>query len=198
MGKKGKRLREFEKKNREFSVRESGKRVRTSSARNDGVVEFESRKKNSPENEKKTKKTVINVKRFAISAVILIFVVSVGFSSVKLLKLKGEKDSLTEKQESLDQIREELTAELEYIDSEEYIEQQARKNLRLIKKNEILFILSEDDKTRPTNDGKDEQDKAGKIEEAEKPESPDNDEETGGDASVSGKKEGTRDGQAEN
>ena len=46
-----------------------------------------------------------------------------------------------ERQAELSQLKEELTAELEHVDSAEYIEQQARKTLRLIKKNEILFVL---------------------------------------------------------
>ena len=70
-----------------------------------------------------------------------------------------------QKQAELNLIKEELTAELEHIDSAEYIEQQARKNLRLIKKNEILFVLPEDDsENTKDSDSGEEQTKDGQAE----------------------------------
>lgn len=150
MSKKGKRLREFEKKNRTFSVRETKPKDSVSQSNADEVFDIrrgdgDSSGKN--ENSKK-KKTVINVRRLALSSLVLVFVVSVSISAFKLLNLKSERDRLTERQTELEEIKEELNAELEHIDSAEYIEQQARKNLRLIKKNEILFILSDSDKNK--------------------------------------------------
>ncbi len=142
MSKKGKRLREFEKKNRAFTVREARAKDYSSGESSGALFDIERRDKDSSEKKNnKKKKKVINVKRLTTSAVLLIFVVSVGFSAFKLFKLKCEKDSLMERQAELSQLKEELTAELEHVDSAEYIEQQARKTLRLIKKNEILFVL---------------------------------------------------------
>lgn len=173
MGKKGKRLREFEKKNKEFSVRES-KQKDISSRVNEGEIfelDLKGRTSSGAKKNKNNKKTVINTKRLVASAVILIFIVSIGVSAIKLINLKSERDGLLQRQAELTQLKEELTTELEHIDSAEYIEQQARKNLRLIKKNELLFVLSDDET---------EQDE---IEQAEKTEA---------------KEEQTEDGQAEN
>lgn len=178
MGKKGKRLREFEKKNKEFSVRES-KQKDIPSEVNEGEIfelDLKGRTSSGAKKNKNNKKTVINTKRLVASAVILIFIVSIGVSAIKLINLKSERDGLLQRQAELTQLKEELTTELEHIDSAEYIEQQARKNLRLIKKNELLFILS-DDETQQDETKQDE------TEQAEKTET---------------KEEQTEDGQAEN
>ena len=156
MSKKGKRLREFEKKNRAFSVRKTKQKEYAPQENTGEVFDIERRSRSSSEKKeiKKKKKTVINIRRLAVSAVAFIFVVSVGFSAFKLLSLKSERDRLMERQAELNQLKEELTAELEHVDSAEYIEQQARKNLRLIKKNEILFILSDSEKDKASDDAK--------------------------------------------
>jgi len=156
MSKKGKRLREFEKKNRAFNVRESKPKERTDIRREEEmgeVLDINRRIKNSSETKdnKKKKKTVINTRKLVASIVIVVFIFSIGMSAIKLIKLKNEKDELAERQAELKELKEELTTELEHIDSAEYIEQQARKTLRLVKKNEILFILSEGDKYKAEN-----------------------------------------------
>lgn len=134
MSKKGKRLREFEKNNKTFRVRESRKKDAASGS--DPELKRE--------NTRKKKRTVINTRRLATTAVALLFVVLVGASAFKLISLTIEKNNLQQRQEELNLEKEELSAELEHVDSAEYIEQQARESLRLIKKNEILFILSEE------------------------------------------------------
>lgn len=93
------------------------------------------------------------MRRLVASTVILIFVVSIGVSAVKLIQLKNEKDKLLDRQAELMLLKEDLTAELDHVDSPEYIEQQARKNLRLIKENEILFILPEKPNKDDSKDG---------------------------------------------
>ena len=132
MSKKGKRLREFEKNNRQFSIRQTKKKETFEEVKTD-------------ERKKKKKKIVINIRRLAGSMIICIFIMSVGVSAIKLIQLDRERDELLEKQANLKELKEELTAELEHIDSAQYIEQQARKNLRLIKENEILFILPDEE-----------------------------------------------------
>ena len=133
MSKKGKRLREFEKNNKTFSVRESRKKAAAPGSDSEPARE----------NIKKRKRIVINARSLAATVVVLLFVVLVGASAFKLIKLTIEKNDLEQRQEELNLEKEELSAELEHVDSAEYIEQQVRESLRLIKKNEILFILSE-------------------------------------------------------
>lgn len=138
MSKKGKRLREFEKKNKTFNIREAKPKESVPA---------------QTEPKKTKKKTVLHMRRLVASTVILIFVVSIGVSAVKLIQLKNEKDKLLDRQAELMLLKEDLTAELDHVDSPEYIEQQARKNLRLIKENEILFILPEKPNKDDSKDG---------------------------------------------
>lgn len=148
MIKKGKRLREFEKNNREFSFRkERERRVRSADEKAPEVKFTEAR-----EQRKKKKKVVLNVKRFMMSAIIVVFVVSVGVSGFKYFALQKEYNQLKQRQEELQNLKKTLTAELDYVDSKEYIEQQARKSLKLVKDNEILFLLPEDDKSDKDED----------------------------------------------
>ena len=133
MNKKGKRLRNFEKNNREFTVRQQKeKKIREVPE----VVEIRK--------PKKKKRITINVRRFAGFMIVCVFIMSIGVSVINLFKLEAEKEDLEKQQANLKEVKEKLMAELEYIDSSEYIEQQARKNLRLIKENEILFVLPEE------------------------------------------------------
>ena len=152
MSKKGKRLREFENRNKDFSVRESKKKEIHLEEVRDNLEEYQRRQENSSDN-KGAKKRKINISRLVASTVIIIFIVSVGVSTIKLLQLKGERDKLAEKNAELEKTKEDLTAELEHIDSAEYIEQQARKTLRLIKENEILFILPSELDKETVKDG---------------------------------------------
>ena len=66
--------------------------------------------------------------------------------SVKnIFDLKAKEDVLLDKQAELKNLKEELTMELENVNSDEYIEAQARKSLKLVKGNELIFFFSEDD-----------------------------------------------------
>ena len=166
MSKKGKRLREFETKNKTFSVRESRRNDTSREDMSSEVITFEQRNSRSVSGTKKEKKKrVWNTRRLVTSGLIALFIVIAGISAFRLIKLNIERNNLVQKQAELNLIKEELTAELEHIDSAEYIEQQARKNLRLIKKNEILFVLPEDDsENTKDSDSGEEQTKDGQAE----------------------------------
>ena len=147
MSKKGKRLREFEKKNKTFSVRESRKNDTSREDMSSEVITFEQRNSRSvsgTKKEKKKKKRVWNTRRLVTSGLIALFIVIAGISAFRLIKLNIERNNLVQKQAELNLIKEELTAELEHIDSAEYIEQQARKELKMIKSGEILFLVSDE------------------------------------------------------
>ena len=66
--------------------------------------------------------------------VIVLFVVSIGFSAVRLIQLKSEKDKLEKLNEELTQMKEDLSVEAQLVNSAEYMEQQARETLRMIKR----------------------------------------------------------------
>ena len=150
MSKKGKRLREFEKNNRTYNFAESSERRKKkyasiSQKRDKTVSEKEELDQNKAEKRKKKLK-IVNMKRFVASVIILIFIASVGMSAINIVKLTIQRNELQAKNAELIKIKEDLTSEMEFINSAEYIEQQARKELRMIKENELLFVVSEEDK----------------------------------------------------
>lgn len=150
MSKKGQRLREFEKNNRDFSFHDSQRERRE---RHQAIKERKKLKSvdsndlnslKSSEKRSKKKHKIANVKRFIGGMIIIIFVMSIGLSAFKIIKLTGERDKLLEINKQLTELKEDLTAEMGQINSAEYIEQQARKELKMIKSGEILFIVDED------------------------------------------------------
>lgn len=153
MSKKGKRLREFEKNNRTFNISEASQKR----AQKYSYLEEKKKEKSSgidqvrtPEKKTKKKKTkIVNTKRFITSAIIVILIASVGMSVINIAKLTIQRNELQAKNAELVKLKEDLTSELEYINSAEYIEQQARKELKMIKDNELLFIVdNEKDKDK--------------------------------------------------
>ncbi len=157
MSKKGKRLREFEKNNRVFNISETSKErenrrknhkpKKTKLAVAEGDIQVS-------EKHKKKRNKITNTRRFVISVIMVIFITFIGVSAFKIIKLKNERDLLLEKNAELIKLKEDLTQEMENINSAEYMEQQARKQLKLIKENEILFIVPDENETEET-DGED-------------------------------------------
>ena len=94
---------------------------------------------------KHKKKSVANAGRLAAAVVIAAFVLFTAFSAVRLIRLEAERQRLLEVQAQLLQMKEDLAEEAKLLDSPEYIERQARKDLRMIKDGELLFILSGED-----------------------------------------------------
>ena len=89
------------------------------------------------------KKKRVNVVRLVL-ALIVVVLVGVGAVSVKtIIGLHLEKSELEKENAMLEQEKSDLQAELKSIDDLEYIEEQARKQLRMIKPGEVLFVLDE-------------------------------------------------------
>lgn len=153
MSKKGKRLREFEKNNREFNISEAQRQRREKHSaererkklREVSAAEADGKGKAGKKGKKKNK--IVDVKRFITGVIILIFITSIVVSGVKILKLQSERDKLLETRATLTELKEDLTAEMEQIDSAEYMERQARKELKMIKSGEILFLVSDEETT---------------------------------------------------
>lgn len=149
MSKKGKRLREFEKNNRTYNFSESRERREQkyssiSAKRNKTVSEQEELDVQRAEKRKKKIK-IVNTKRFVASVIIVIFIAFIGVSAINIMKLTIQKNELQAKNAELLKLKEDLTSEMDFINSTEYIEQQARKELRMIKENELLFIVSDEE-----------------------------------------------------
>ena len=149
MSKKGKRLREFEKNNRSYNFAESRERreqkyASISEKKNAAALDQEELETRKAERRKKKLK-IVNTKRFVASVIILILIASVGMSAINIVQLTIQKKELQAKNAELIKLKEDLTSEMDFINSAEYIEQQARKDLRMIKENELLFIVDDEE-----------------------------------------------------
>ncbi|MBQ6621327.1 MAG: septum formation initiator family protein [Mogibacterium sp.] len=81
------------------------------------------------------------------TAIILVVVGLVLFASVRnIVSLKIENHQLKKENEELRQLKKELTIELKNVNSKEYVEERARRQLRLVNPDEILFVFPGDDR----------------------------------------------------
>ena len=62
----------------------------------------------------------------------------------KIVLLKIEQSELKEQQKALKEKRTKLKNELKNIDDKNYIEEQARKQLNMVKPGEILYMIEKD------------------------------------------------------
>ena len=79
-----------------------------------------------------------NRRNLIIAAVVLLLLAA---SVRNIIKLELENRRLKNKQKELIEQRKELKIELRNVNSKEYIEEQARKQLRLVDPDEILFVF---------------------------------------------------------
>lgn len=98
------------------------------------VIEF----KNTKQAGKKIGKSSL-----ILAAVIVIAAAYFAVSALKIIQLNAEKEEALARQQKLLNMKEDLTAEFENISSAQYIERLARRDLKLVKSNELLFILPE-------------------------------------------------------
>ena len=89
---------------------------------------------------------------YATIAILVAIALVVGASVKNIVSLKIENVRLQKQHDELIRKRDNLKLELERVNSKEYIEQQARRHLRLVNPDEILFIYPDDDDTETTED----------------------------------------------
>ena len=142
MRKKKSNLREYEKNNRVINIPQ---------ARNDRRERLEIQKSKAQKKD--------NYIKIAVCAVVAILIVYCGVSAIKIIKLNNEMDEVTAYNRELLKDKESLQLELENINSADYIESQARRDLKLIKPNELLFIFPEKDYSKTENENTQQGDK---------------------------------------
>ena len=89
------------------------------------------------------RKRKLNSWKLLMLLALIIVVVYFVLSAVKILDLNKQKTELEAENKKLKETVEDLKLQQETIDSDQYMEGLARRQLRLIKGNEILFILPE-------------------------------------------------------
>ena len=104
--------------------------------------------------EAKKKKKFPGVTGLAAAALIVLVIAYFVVSGIKIIKLNQEREEAEARKQELLDTKEALMAQYENINSAQYIERLARRDLKLVKANELLFILpddiekeNEDDKT---------------------------------------------------
>lgn len=106
-----------------------------------GVKTTAKRAKKEPR-EKFSLKTRKN--RILVIVVAVVLILGIGYGGT-ILKLQAENRSLKKQQKELTTQQKELTKKLKNIHSKDYIKDQARKQLRLLDKDEKLFIFKGED-----------------------------------------------------
>jgi len=100
----------------------------------------------SAEKEEPPKRVInkINRKRNFYAIMTIIIMAVVGFSVFNVFSVNSQLTEVMAERDSLLKEKEKLIYQLENVDSAEYIEQQARTLLRMIKPGEIYYVLPED------------------------------------------------------
>lgn len=96
------------------------------------------------ERRKPRKKIRINHGRMAMTVIVVLLIAVLGMSVKNIFVLQAEKRALTAEKEALLLEKESLQDELKNVSDTDYIEEQARIQLKLIKPGEILYILEND------------------------------------------------------
>ena len=89
------------------------------------------------------RKRKLNVWKVAVLVVLVLVIIYFVMSAVKIINLNREKAELEEENRRLKETVEDLKLQQETIHTDQYLEGLARRQLRLVKKDELLFVLPE-------------------------------------------------------
>ena len=125
--------------------------------------------------ERRRKSSVSRRRRKALTLVVIVavFAMLATMCGKDIVRLKAENRALKKQQIALEQQRDELKEELKVTNSQEYIREQAKKQLNLLNPGEILFTFDEEE---PEENA----DKAEKTEKSDKSDKSDKDKDKDG------------------
>lgn len=152
------RSREFKKNSQVVDLEEARQKRRDKRAM--AIAEAQLREEEKARREKQREETAKKRarrtrRRMVYTAIVCSILITIGFSAFNIISLTMERRALRQEQEQLIKTRDELQHELENASSPEYIEQQARTHLRLIKPGEVLYILPKSDTDTDTDEEND-------------------------------------------
>lgn len=110
------------------------------------VEDYRREREETAQRAKKKKKVKVERSRIIMTAIVVLLIAVLGVSARNIYLLRSEQKQLNAKQQELLSEKNTLKNEMDNINDLEYIEEQARIQLRMIKPGEILFI-TEDKKT---------------------------------------------------
>ena len=96
---------------------------------------------------RKKSRRKVSALNIAYWVIVVALIVTIGFVIKNIISLHMEKNRLEKQEQELLNTKEELNAELKNVDDLEYIEEQARKLLKMIKPGEVLYVLEGDNPT---------------------------------------------------
>lgn len=143
---KKKRSREFKKNTQVIDIeqaRAERQERRRKLAEKRGGRKSSAASRKAPMSERQTNKR--NRKRLIYAGIMLGIAFLVGFSLYQDLSLRHEYKRVVEENKALTLQKERLKEELKNINSPEYIEQQARDQLKLVRPGEVMYILPDKD-----------------------------------------------------
>lgn len=91
--------------------------------------------------EYKSRRNKLNLLKLGALVIAVLVILYFAISAVKIVNLTIEKNRVETENERLRNQKEDLEQKLEIVNSNDYLESLARNKLRLVKGNEILFIL---------------------------------------------------------
>jgi len=144
---KPRRSREFRKNSSVIDMEEARRerREKRAAAIAEARAAEEAKAENARIREEKAKKRARKLRRKLVyTGVILVVLITIVFSAGNIISLLHERQQLRNEQEMLIETRDKLIRELENVNNPEYIEQQARSQLRLVMPGEVLYILPPD------------------------------------------------------
>lgn len=130
-------------------------RVEAFNAQTENGTENRTREPRKPVDWKKKKRVRINRGKMALTVIVVLMIAVLGMSVKNIFDLRAEQKALKDQNESLAVEKESLKDELKNVNDKEYIEEQARIQLKLIKPGEILYILEDYKKESDSEDEED-------------------------------------------
>ena len=93
-------------------------------------------------------------KVFSLFAFVIVFALLATMCGKDIVRLKAENRALRKQQIALEEQRDALQKELKNANNQEYIREQAKKQLRLLNPGEILFTFEDEEDAAAGEDGK--------------------------------------------
>lgn len=144
---KKRRSREFKNLNTVIDLEQAREERRS---RRKEIVQKRQTKDRFTEREELSERRIIkrNRKRLVYIGVLLGIIAVIGVSAFHVISLQNEYRDIAAQNKALKEKRVELKEELGKVNDIEYIEQQAREQLKMVKPGEILYILPDEDATK--------------------------------------------------
>ena len=106
-------------------------------------------------------------KMITLIVIIVVFTMLGTMCGKDIVRLKAENRALRRQQIALEEQRDELQKELKNANNQEYIREQAKKQLRLLNPGEILFTFDEEEEEEKAEETKNEEKKSDEADKAE-------------------------------